>query len=89
MDRLISADALMEDIRKHSTSYFADDFAHEWVDKQPTIDPVRHGTWRNYKDEHTCSVCGEVVTGDWMYEDSAYDYCPNCGAKMDGEREEE
>ena len=35
--RLIDADALITDVRKHSESYFADDFAHEWVDIQPTI----------------------------------------------------
>lgn len=40
MPRLIDADALMEDIRKNSASYFADDFAHEWVDKQSTVDAV-------------------------------------------------
>lgn len=40
MTRYIDADALIEDIRKHSESYFADDFAHEWVDQQPTIDAV-------------------------------------------------
>lgn len=35
--RLIDADELIADVRKHSESYFADDFAHEWVDKAPTI----------------------------------------------------
>lgn len=35
--RLIDADALMRDIRQNSESYFADGFAREWVDKQPTI----------------------------------------------------
>ncbi len=40
------------------------------------------GKWINYKDEHRCSCCGEVVTGDWFYEDDAYSYCPNCGADM-------
>lgn len=35
--RLIDADALIADVRRHSESYFADDFAHEWVDKAPTI----------------------------------------------------
>ena len=35
--RLADADALIADIRKNSASYFADDFAHEWVDRQPTI----------------------------------------------------
>ena len=39
--RCIDADALIEDIREHSESYFADDFAHEWVDRQPTIEPER------------------------------------------------
>lgn len=38
--RLIDADALIADIRENSESYFADDFAHEWVDRQPTIDAV-------------------------------------------------
>ena len=35
--RLIDADELIDDVRRHSESYFADDFAHEWVDKAPTV----------------------------------------------------
>ena len=35
--RLIDADALLKDVRYNSESYFADDFAHEWVDVAPTI----------------------------------------------------
>ena len=38
--RLIDADALIADIRTNSESYFADDFAHEWVDVAPTIIPA-------------------------------------------------
>lgn len=38
--RLIDADALIDDVRRNSESYFADDFAHEWVDKAPTIIPA-------------------------------------------------
>ena len=30
--------------------------------------------------EHKCSVCGE-----WEYADSESNYCPNCGARMDGD----
>ncbi len=37
--RLIDADSLIADVRAHSESYFADDFAHEWVDVAPTIIP--------------------------------------------------
>lgn len=42
------------------------------------------GEWKNYKDEHYCSHCGEVVISDWYTEDEWYDYCPNCGASMKG-----
>lgn len=54
--RLIDADALLEDVRKNSESYFADDFAKYWVDKQPTIhpDPCSVCKWA---DEHPWSVC--------------------------------
>ena len=38
--RLIDADALLADVRAHSESYFADDFAHEWVDVAPTVIPA-------------------------------------------------
>ena len=41
--RLIDADALIADIRANSESYFADDFAHEWVDVAPTIIEAEDG----------------------------------------------
>ena len=44
------------------------------------VAPVRHGRWEK-NDDYTCSLCGyRMVIGD-----GAYNYCPNCGAKMDGE----
>ena len=46
------------------------------------------GEWRNYKDEHYCSHCGEVVISDWYTEDEWYDFCPNCGARMKGADDE-
>ena len=56
--------------------------------EQPTADvePVRHGYWDN---DMECSICGCLapvshVTG----EEYAYEYCPNCGAKMDGKEQE-
>lgn len=43
---------------------------------------VRHGHWK-CDDGFTCSECGyHMVVGD-----GAYNYCPNCGARMDGEEE--
>ena len=42
----------------------------------------RRSEWKNYKDEHYCSHCGEVVISDWYTEDEWYDFCPYCGARM-------
>ena len=55
------------------------------IDSMPTIDPVRHGRWdlidAREPMRYGCSVCHRMV---WHYEN----YCPNCGAKMDGENDE-
>lgn len=76
--RLIDADALIADIRKNSESYFADDFAREWVDRQPTIEPERkRGRWINIRHDNIaeCDQCG--ITGRaWM------NFCFDCGADM-------
>ena len=85
MARYIDADVLLEDIRKNSMSYFADDFAHEWVDKQPTAD-VRenvHGEWIErcqLGDGYgaTCNKCGKYCP---LHTDDR-NFCPNCGADM-------
>ena len=97
MPRYIDADALIDDIRKHSESYFADDFAHEWVDKQPSADvqPVRRGHWVYGEDDYgidgyRCNKCGFFVPWDYTHKSinfiEDYHYCPHCNARMDGEQ---
>lgn len=63
--------------------------AMEIVATAPTADvaSVRHGRW----DGNDCTVCKlpwnyNMVQNadDWGYFDPMPDYCPNCGAKMDG-----
>ena len=52
---------------------------------------VKHGYWKEvewrFRDVYyDCSVCGEsfcLIEGTPT--DNLYNYCPNCGAKMDGE----
>lgn len=46
--------------------------------------PVRHAKWIAGKaDGHVrCSECNEDY--DWTSEAQYYNYCPICGAKMDG-----
>lgn len=75
---------------------------HEWgyegmredLEKLPTADvvEVRHGKWEKSEipeEKYVCSVCGGAC---WYYdyqgELAKSRFCPNCGAKMDGERKE-
>ena len=56
----------------------------------PSADAIerKRGEWITYKDEHRCSVCGEVVCDDWYCEDDVYSFCPACGALMVADRKE-
>ena len=48
------------------------------------VAPVRHGCWVKEKSDVLihwyCSVCEKC----YFLEEPNADYCPNCGAKMDG-----
>ena len=53
------------------------------IDKLPTIDavPVVHGRWVFDRPNHyKCSECDAMWSGIVRF----MNYCPNCGAKMDG-----
>ena len=64
----------------------------------PTADvaPVVHGVWLNYRgcvvqfDDDGCPLreCKCSICNDWLTASDEYackgNYCPNCGAKMDG-----
>lgn len=51
------------------------------------VAPVVHG--KNLKEEWSslfeCSICHWSCWDTYCNDTSGYDYCPNCGAKMDGE----
>lgn len=53
------------------------------------VEPVRHGRWVKYAGKLICSECKKYPpmkdeSGGWRtYHE--WPYCPNCGAKMDGE----
>ena len=55
------------------------------ISDMPSADvaPVVHGLWVEHLDEMECSVCKR----QWNYCDNdtnTFNFCPNCGAKMDG-----
>ena len=67
------------------------------IDSIPAADvaEVKHGEWIDLHDENVlyeqtykCSVCGEwFVIEAGTPKENGYKYCPNCGARMDGEGE--
>ena len=85
----------------HNLKWCAMEEAKEVLSMLPAVDavPVVHARWGIARFEktytgytnaiitkefiyHVCSACGKDVDG------ALFNYCPNCGAKMDGERRE-
>ena len=61
-----------------------------WIRKQPTVDavPIRRGLWIDDHDYLKCPKCMAMVNRDFTFFDIGnWNYCPNCGAKMDFEDE--
>lgn len=71
-------------------NYEVADLIEDCISTAPTVDAeqIRHGHWI-YKDYCVwiCSRCRENPTrglGFVQAEEHLYEYCPHCGAKMDG-----
>ena len=68
--------------------------AEKLVWEMPTIEaePVKHGRWVYDENnmEYSCSECLHEahVTVNRVYTYLLTDYCPNCGAKMQGGKDE-
>lgn len=66
----------------------------DWIPAADVVE-VRHGHWIIKTDEYgneymMCSYCeDEFYPADEDTVDSTPNYCPNCGARMDGERKEQ
>ena len=80
---------------RNGEEYFDGEDFDDLINNTPTADvvEVRHGEWIedkhrwNPSDWRECSLCGYYFDVSVGQELTAY--CPNCGAKMDGERKEE
>ena len=97
--RLIDADAVLDryyaDWEYHCITMAEDDrqWLRQCIDQAPTIDavPVVHGRWIPVPSSdmvtgkaHECSECQKMRFGSFKP-----NYCPNCGAKMDGDNDAE
>ena len=59
------------------------------IEIQPSTDvaPVRHGEWANEETAVTCTACGRSYDTDFEIKRNvtlSFDFCPSCGARMDG-----
>ena len=60
------------------------------VDAIPSADvaPVRHGRWGTHSDRPDSLICSVCKCGFDMWKHDPHNYCPNCGAKMDGDADD-
>lgn len=99
MDDYIERDALLADISaavKHrGMGEIIGQTLMRYVKRQPAADvaPVVHGRWISWEeagnfvpspDRHECSVCHDAAQVLVNGFELLSDYCPNCGALMDG-----
>lgn len=91
--RPIDADRALEIVRDqgiaHPNAYHLTNYATLILREAPTIDvaPMQHGRWVSvpHKLARVCSVCNRDEPYKFADIDAdVYDYCPSCGAKMDG-----
>lgn len=65
----IDADVVISDIKGMKAA----DVAH-----------VRHGRWVTHSDRPDSLICYVCSCGFDMWKHDPHNYCPNCGARMDG-----
>ena len=87
---LIDADTLWKVFENAGWWDNADrDVAQDLLDKAPSVDaePVRHGRWiYGITLNHEWKKCSECLVSQDIF--GCFTYCPNCGAKMDGGKQD-
>ncbi|MBO5163229.1 MAG: hypothetical protein J6B75_02120 [Ruminococcus sp.] len=95
--RPIDADKLKEEIKEFGSDYekllgviggCTINSIQYIISQVPTVEaePVRHGTWKHCPGMNSkCLECGQYFPVD-EFDSRPFDinYCPNCGAKMEG-----
>ena len=87
----MSAQVQITDDLKWLVNFAAHSKIQRLIADTPTVDavPVVHGRWRESGPLLECQSCGEVYSRLGGNAGKLWNYCPNCGAKMDGGGDDE
>ena len=94
MAEYIEREALLKKAYELQGGSFSTGLIVEQIEKAPAVDvvEVKHGEWIycpqtiNLQSHFYCSVCNGIRLEHYVKNN--FKYCPNCGAKMDGGRNE-
>lgn len=97
MPRYIDANLLKAEFTGNFAKAYATPLIKAIIDGQPTADvqEIKHGHWneenaRQYSTKWICSECREIsytAQHRGAEKQCTLNYCPHCGAKMDGKAE--
>ena len=81
--RLIDADALRRRKELRFGLMAAITTIQFLIDETPTVEERKHGHWVRHNNIIACSEC--IWDMYWEEGNTELNYCPNCGAIMDGD----
>lgn len=93
LKKLIEGDGHDDDRFTEGYNFAVQEYREE-IENIPAVEvqPVRHGRWISPvsvgNDIKFCSVCNHEAYWDTDYGQQLFDYCPYCGARMDGDGNE-
>ena len=88
VERLKEAEQEMRVVRIVGHKAVSIDAVIQFLEERPTVDAVevKHGRFMYVRDDELidhweCSVCHGLIPSEYIH----WNYCPSCGAKMDGD----
>lgn len=92
MAEYIDREAVLTKIHQYTRHHWPTvSYVESIIKEQPAADvaPVVHGRWIEDHDYLKCPECGVMVKWDFTFFDICnWNYCPNCGSKMDSKEED-
>lgn len=88
MDEYIKREAVIEVIMSEPPDAHYPQWYVDKIKSIPAADvvPVVHGRWEKHGSKWQCTGCKVLMSIDGTPQENLLYYCPNCGAKMDGEQ---